>query len=313
MNSAAIDMEGGKALRGWAYVRFLLLPPLVIGMILGLNQFGPARFDNRLMHIVYAFVTVLFSWLSMEGCSQLATRMLRAWRLPLWLVLALGVVLAAQLHAPFTVLRDALFVPFLRDGSRFFPTWPWNYGDANYLTESLFAVLNRLVVWLAANMLLMEVVGYRRFGYRRFFAPPYAEPASEERDARRAVPAERARETPQLDVLLRRLPAPIGHDIVCLRAREHYTEVVTSAGQALIYMRFSDAMALAEAGIEGVQLHRSVWVARRAVTAVERENGRLLVRLGDGTRVAVSRTYLAQVREQFGLGAGSAPLLSPDG
>jgi DNA-binding LytR/AlgR family response regulator len=40
------------------------------------------------------------------------------------------------------------------------------------------------------------------------------------------------------------------------------------------------------------------------VKAVERENGRLVVSLGDGTRIAVSRTYLAQVREQFELGVG---------
>jgi hypothetical protein len=304
MSSAAIDATEGKELSGWAYVRFLLLPPLVIGLILGLNQFGPARFDNRLMHIVYGFVTILFSWLSMEGCSLLATRMLRSWRFPLWLMLTLGVVLAAQLHAPFTVLRDALFAPFLRDGSSFFQTWPWNYGDENYLIESLFAVANRLIMWLTANMLVMEVAGYRRFGQSRFFGPVFSEPAFGGRDARRTMRPDPAREMPQLDVLLRRLPVHIGHDIVCLRAREHYTEVVTSAGQALIYMRFSDAMALAEAGIEGAQLHRSFWVARRAVKAAERENGRLVFVLGDGTRIGVSRTYLAQVREQFGLGAG---------
>ncbi len=302
MRSLSINDTAGKELTGWSYVRFLLLPPLVIGLILGLNQFGPARFDNRLMHLAYGFVTALFTWLAMEGGSQLAVRMLRSWRLPLWLMLMLGVLLAAQLHAPFTVLRDTLFEPFLREGDAFFQTWPWNYGDHNYLVESIFAYMSRVIVWLPCNLLLIEVIGYRRFGQSRFFAPgDLVEPAfAGVSTLARSEPAETSA-PPHLNMLLRRLPSHIGHDILCLKAREHYTEVVTSAGQALIYMRFSDAMALAAAGIEGVQVHRSFWVARHAIEETIRENGRLMFQLQDGTRVSVSRTYLAKVREQLGL------------
>lgn len=282
--------EAGNSPRGqW---RLVLLPPLLIGLAIGLGQFGSVRFENRIVHVVFGMVTLLFSWLVMESFSALGARLARPWRLPLLVPLMGGVVMAALLHAPFTVFRDAVFSPFLREGSHFFQSWPWAFGNPTYRTESLFAFANRSVVWIAFNYVLVRGLGMTRFGYDDLFRRPAR--------ARWEAPSA---QTPQamsaaatgIELLFQKLPAQIGRDIICLKAQEHYTEVVTRLGRATIYMRFSDAVALASGAIEGARIHRSYWVAQAAVCGLERADGKTMLRLDGGELLPVSRTYQHQL------------------
>ena len=94
---------------------------------------------------------------------------------------------------------------------------------------------------------------------------------------------------------LDRLPAAVGRDVVYLKVRSHYVNVVTTAGSGALLMRFADAVA--ELGDQGMQVHRSYWVARRHVVGIERRAERTVLLLAGGEEVPVSRTYLAAVRE----------------
>jgi DNA-binding LytR/AlgR family response regulator len=83
-----------------------------------------------------------------------------------------------------------------------------------------------------------------------------------------------------------------------ISVEDHYTLVKTSRGRELILLRFSDAMK--EIGATpGLQVHRSHWVARDFVDVVNRDNGKLTIKLKDGTPIPVSRTYAAKVRSDF--------------
>jgi len=83
-----------------------------------------------------------------------------------------------------------------------------------------------------------------------------------------------------------------------LSVEDHYTLVRTSRGRELILLRFSDA--LKETGArDGLQVHRSHWVASDFVAAVNRSDGKLRLALADGTEIPVSRTYLSEVRSRF--------------
>jgi len=90
--------------------------------------------------------------------------------------------------------------------------------------------------------------------------------------------------------LLDRLPAEFAGEILHLSVRNHYVEVATEVGRSRLLMRFADALAELE-GVEGCRVHRSHWVARKAVEAVERCNGRAYLRLRNGQLVPVSRPY----------------------
>ena len=114
-------------------------------------------------------------------------------------------------------------------------------------------------------------------------------------EARRSDGAEAGAEalpalTDKLPHRLRRSP------ILALTAEDHYLRVHTEAGDALILMRLSDALAAVDA-LDGARTHRSWWVARAAVKGVSRGDGRAVLTLSNDLEAPVSRTYAPQLRE----------------
>ena len=86
-------------------------------------------------------------------------------------------------------------------------------------------------------------------------------------------------------------------EIWAVEAEDHYLRLHTSAGQDLILLRMADAIAELE-GQEGMQVHRSWWVARAAIVDARRGDGRATLTLKDGTEAPVSRTYAAELRRR---------------
>ena len=84
--------------------------------------------------------------------------------------------------------------------------------------------------------------------------------------------------------------------ILSLTAEDHYLRVRTGAGEALILMRLTDAIAALD-GVDGARTHRSWWVARAAVREARKADGRGVLILQDGAEAPVSRTYYSDLRE----------------
>lgn len=96
--------------------------------------------------------------------------------------------------------------------------------------------------------------------------------------------------------ILARLPLHLRHArLLAIEAEDHYLRVHTDAGSDLILLRLIDAVAETD-GLDGARCHRSWWVARAAVTAVERDGARTLLGVGPALRVPVSRSYLPELR-----------------
>ena len=89
---------------------------------------------------------------------------------------------------------------------------------------------------------------------------------------------------------LRRAP------VLALEAEDHYLRVHTGAGDCLVLMRLTDAIAAVEA-LDGARTHRPWWVARQAVDRVSRADGRATLSLTNGVEAPVSRTYSPKLRE----------------
>lgn len=94
---------------------------------------------------------------------------------------------------------------------------------------------------------------------------------------------------------LRRIPAALGRELLCLATEDHYLRVHTSIGNDLILHRLRDALAELE-GADGLQVHRGYWVARAAVADVERDGRKTVLVLVNGLRVPVSRSYQSQLK-----------------
>lgn len=86
-------------------------------------------------------------------------------------------------------------------------------------------------------------------------------------------------------------------DILALQSEDHYLRVHTARGEALILMRLSDAMAAVER-LEGMQTHRSWWVARAAIENAEKSGGRAELTLTGGITAPVSRSFYPLLREK---------------
>lgn len=101
---------------------------------------------------------------------------------------------------------------------------------------------------------------------------------------------------PQTTLLQGKLPAHLGHEIVTMRAQDHYVEVTTPKGSAMILMRLGDAVRDLEP-LGGVQVHRSWWVNPAHLIRVETgRNGQELV-MTTGSKVPVGRSFRKTVKD----------------
>ncbi|NNE05565.1 MAG: hypothetical protein HKN15_07580 [Xanthomonadales bacterium] len=81
-----------------------------------------------------------------------------------------------------------------------------------------------------------------------------------------------------------------------LFAEGHYIRVYTDLGSDLVLFRLKDAVRELRS-LQGMQVHRSWWVARSAIKDSGRENGRLWLTLEGDIRVPVSRPNVKKLRE----------------
>jgi len=97
-------------------------------------------------------------------------------------------------------------------------------------------------------------------------------------------------------LLFSKLPQTLGRDIVSLQAKDHYIDVTTTQGSALILMRLSDAeQDLQE--FDGLRVHRSWWISLRHVDRIEKGTSGPELRMVTGQIVPVSRAQRATVRD----------------
>ncbi len=101
---------------------------------------------------------------------------------------------------------------------------------------------------------------------------------------------------PRPPALLKRIPRELGQELWCLESEDHYLRLHTPLGSGLILLRLSDALGEV-AGLDGLRVHRSWWVARAAVSGLERSGRKASLILKNGAKVPISRSYLRELRE----------------
>lgn len=111
-----------------------------------------------------------------------------------------------------------------------------------------------------------------------------------------AAPPPAAAPPPEAPRFLDRLPGHVGRDLLALEMEDHYVRAHMAAGSALVLMRMRDAVAELD-GVEGLQVHRSWWVARAAVERPVREGRNLRLRLRNGIEAPVARDSQPALRD----------------
>lgn len=95
--------------------------------------------------------------------------------------------------------------------------------------------------------------------------------------------------------ILDRLPPHLRGELSHMTMQDHYVDIRTDKGGALVLMRLADAIAETD-GVEGLQIHRSHWVALGQVAQTVRLGGRPMLKMKAGAMLPVSRSYLDAVR-----------------
>lgn len=143
--------------------------------------------------------------------------------------------------------------------------------------------LSDLVMYLQNSLILSAAYTGGRLALRALVGRP-------------AAPAAEPEEDPAAALMRRLAPGLRAARLLAVSSEGHYVRVHTDAGSELLLLRLKDAMAdLARA--DGAQTHRSWWVARDAVEAVEREGDRVMLKLVNGETAPVSRQQGRVLRE----------------
>lgn len=96
--------------------------------------------------------------------------------------------------------------------------------------------------------------------------------------------------------IVERLAPRLRGRLISLTVNDHYVEVRTDQGTGLVLMRLADAIR-ETAGVPGLQIHRSHWVALDAVQGAVRRDGKLLLKMPGGALLPVSRSSAEAVRK----------------
>ncbi len=92
-----------------------------------------------------------------------------------------------------------------------------------------------------------------------------------------------------------RLPRGFG-PLLALSSEDHYVRAHSETSTTLILIRLRDAIAELDPAVDGMQVHRSWWVAREAVTGQKRSDRTLRLVLHNGMEVPVSRERIADLK-----------------
>jgi len=101
---------------------------------------------------------------------------------------------------------------------------------------------------------------------------------------------------PGLSDLLPSAPASLGGNIIRLHARDHYVELITTRGGALLTEQFGDCVNHLS-GLNGVQCHRSHWISLNHVVALKPSGSTYLCVLSNGDEIPVSRRRYSELRD----------------
>jgi hypothetical protein len=231
-----------------------------IGVFLGIigpfGSFNGGPLEDRLVY------WVIDLWIGFVMISVMVRALMIAAThldLPIWFILAIGVAIGA---VPLTIVLRLFSVYF----------WAGGHGT-----------LAPFLDWYAQSLAIAEPIS---FGF--YFL-------STKRHAPTALPAAAAPTTRNGTGFLDRLPPHLGRNLLCLQMEDHYVRVHTELGSDLMLTPLKEAMAELE-HVEGAQVHRSWWVARRAVAAAALKGRNHSLQLVNGLEVPVSRASVAKLR-----------------
>lgn len=260
-----------EAFRRWPGRGFVLRSALIVvavGIFLGLlGPYGSYLNPGLVARILYWSCCALMGLGLYAGPVLLMRRLGVIWHGPKFWVGMTGLVMVLSLLQ--TLITRDLALSVWPDLSSRLPGWGQWYGQV------------LLIAWPSVVLVTLAL------RYRNRSA------AIAEETVGQGVPALVGNETAPIR-LADDYPRP--ETIFALQMEDHYIRCHQREGSRLVYGIFREAL-LRQSGCAGLQVHRSWWVARKAVAGWEGTPRALRLILINGDRVPVSRAHVAKLRE----------------
>ncbi|MDF2180124.1 LytTR family DNA-binding domain-containing protein [Aliiglaciecola sp. CAU 1673] len=240
---------------------YFITSALMLGLLFSLVDSGN---DNRmwLSLLVQWWLQTLLPILLLIGTQQLLERWSAFRRLNPWWQLVFSGVIGASLFSPL-----ALGIDVAMEGQP--DNWAWEWiGEWMAVTPPI------TLAWLALNA--PWLMGFKLI---------------------KVTEAELPESTPQTATesgFIRQLPLAVRGRIMVLKAELHYLSVTTDKGQGLILYNLKDA--ISECDEEGIQCHRSFFVAKWAVRRLSQQGRTGTLLLINDQQVPVAKSRLSAVK-----------------
>ena len=291
---ASVNARGPQAPRlgTGAWLGFYVLAPLLSALPLGWYGAGiAAEFPFGASMLLWISICMVSWWLS-DGLSRSIAKLSSAKALPI-VCLATGYFLNLLLSS---IYNPAVLWWMIEAGiatrtpavEAYF-TVERNLLDGDYLRLLLVGGTPGLFVWLAGNYLFELITRIPRITAtpsvrHRVFA---SETSSTPLTTDSPVATRPTSVTPRFFQRLTKLANLRTDELLAVEAEDHYIQVHSQRGKELIYYRFGDALEEL-AHLDGLRIHRSAWISKKAIDRVEGEGRNMHVRLISGERMRVS-------------------------
>jgi hypothetical protein len=301
INSFIGQLSGNQ----WRRVSFYVGVPLLLGAYGAMSGFHTVTDIGFVSYLMFYLGHSLIPWWISCISTMLVTIVLAPLRWSLTLRLILGGTLAGFIAMP--------YANWLAQTE--------SSGGEVALTFSMFSQdfllygLQAMLIWVGINLLFDRFLGLPRYRYPAVNIPGRAPIDNSLVHETSPIPvatningldADKTNTNMQLPVpaVLQLAPGNLRPEqLLAMCAEEHYVRLITTEGEFLVYHRFSDA-AKEVKPLNGLQVHRSHWIAAHAIRQVRRSAKKMVVTIGGNHQVPVSRPYQAmvlQLAEQRGI------------
>jgi len=277
----------------WLALTFFLVCPVLLSLPLGIFQAGYGAY----LPLEYSFIFWAAIWVTTWWSAEFALRVLhvvlKPWHIPLIVEIILAYFLA--------ILAAALFVPLymlaLQEFTTNLPPDFFEEFNSRSIYQRVTGGIRTGTPGLLFWVLLRSI--YAMFPSANSKAVA-SQPSKNSSPSATEAPLPTHAPQPQSNSqFYRELAKRSVHDlglIETLKASDHYVEVGLSdrPNKVLVLSKFSDAVEdLVK--FDGVRIHRSYWVSRKAIKGLNRDGNSMTVALVNGEAWPVSAKYHAHV------------------
>lgn len=267
--------------------------PLIVGMVMGVNRVRIGEHLTLQGSVIFWVVTSFGIWAIFEIVTWGCAKILRPWNPPFFLVMLAGMTLASVIARIFLYYCVDFVEPYRIDAST--SALPPPIGlTRDFLSYHFVSWSGFFILWFAFNCGLLYLAGIERFGYRKGKA---LISTSDVQDA--VIETDRDPPRPAIPHFVSRLPAYLQTDLLAISVDDHYLNVVTARGRGTVHYTLAEAVAeLEECGIEGFRIHRSHWVAKKALRSVKSDGRGYVVIVSDNLSLPVGPTYIGLLKAE---------------